>query len=125
MTALIAVLVAAATGILSAWGIGGGTLLMIYLTLFTQTSQSMAQGINLLYFLPTAAFALPGHRKSGLLRRDVLLPAIAAGVVSAALGAWCATALDAQLLRRLFGAGLLLLGARALHRALRRGRKNS
>ena len=36
------------TGILSAWGIGGGTLLLLVMTLFLGVDQLSAQGINLL-----------------------------------------------------------------------------
>ena len=54
MSFLIATLAGLATGVLSGFGIGGGTLLLIYMTSFAQLDQSMAQGINLLYFLPTA-----------------------------------------------------------------------
>ena len=45
------------TGILYAWGIGGGTLLLLVMTLFLGVDQLTAQGITLLYFLPTAAMA--------------------------------------------------------------------
>ena len=53
MTAwVIALLAGGATGILSAFGIGGGSLLLIYLTSFAALDQHQAQGIKLLYFLP-------------------------------------------------------------------------
>ena len=45
-------------GVLSAWGIGGGTLLLLVMTLVFGVDQTAAQGINLLYFLPTAAMGL-------------------------------------------------------------------
>ena len=64
---LIALLAGTITGILSAFGIGGGSLLLIYLTSFAAIDQHQAQGINLLYFLPAAAAALPAHHKHGLL----------------------------------------------------------
>ena len=57
--------VGAATGILSGFGVGGGTLLLVYLTAVAGVEQHQAQGINLLYFLPAAAMALPGHWKNG------------------------------------------------------------
>ena len=73
---LIALLAGTITGILSAFGIGGGSLLLIYLTSFAAIDQHQAQGINLLYFLPAAAAALPAHHKHGLLDKKVILPAI-------------------------------------------------
>ena len=76
MTAwVIALLAGGATGILSAFGIGGGSLLLIYLTSFAALDQHQAQGINLLYFLPAAAAALPAHHKNGLLEKKAILPA--------------------------------------------------
>ena len=68
------------TGILSAWGIGGGTLLLLVMSLFLGVDQITAQGINLLYFLPTAAMALVQHRKNGLLDAPVLGGAIPWGL---------------------------------------------
>ncbi|MDR1065310.1 MAG: sulfite exporter TauE/SafE family protein, partial [Oscillospiraceae bacterium] len=58
MSFALAVLAGAVTGALSSWGIGGGTLLVLYMSSFTDMRQQTAQGINLLYFLPTAIAAL-------------------------------------------------------------------
>ena len=45
---LIPLLAGAATGILSGFGVGGGSLLLIYMTSFAGVPQNLAQGINLL-----------------------------------------------------------------------------
>ena len=49
--------VGAATGVLSGFGVGGGSLLLIYMTSFAGLEQPLAQGINLLYFLPAGLLA--------------------------------------------------------------------
>ncbi|MDD6160083.1 MAG: sulfite exporter TauE/SafE family protein [Oscillospiraceae bacterium] len=113
---LAAALAGAVTGVLSAFGIGGGSLLLIYMTAFAHVPQNLAQGINLLYFLPTAAASLPSHVKNGYIEKSALLPAISAGLVGTALAAWCATAMDVVLLRRCFGVFLLFIGFRELFR---------
>ena len=97
-------------GVLSAWGIGGGTLLLLVMTLVFGVDQTAAQGINLLYFLPAAAAALPAHHKNGLLEKKAILPAIFAGLAAAGLAAWISTGLDTRLLRKLFGLFLLYVG---------------
>ena len=97
-------------GTISAWGVGGGTLLLLVMTLFLGVEQRMAQGINLLFFLPTALSALICHAKSGYLDKPTLKVAIPAAVVLAMAGAWAATAIDTELLRRPFGVYLLLSG---------------
>lgn len=104
------------TGILSGFGVGGGTLLLIYMTLFAGLEQTQAQGINLLYFLPTAALALPAHIKNGFIEKPILFPSILSGLVCAALAAWTATRLEVTLLHRLFGGFLLYVGISELLR---------
>lgn len=58
--------------VISAWGVGGGTLLLLVMTLFLGVDQRTAQGINLLFFLPTALSALLCHRKNGCLDTPTL-----------------------------------------------------
>lgn len=108
--ALPAVLAGLLTGILSGFGVGGGTLLLVYMTLMAGLDQQLAQGINLLYFLPAGAMALPAHLRNGYVEKKALLPAIGAGLVCAAGAAWAATAMDTALLRKCFGAFLILVG---------------
>ena len=115
MTAwVLALLAGVVTGVLSAFGIGGGSLLLIYLTSCAALDQHQAQGINLLYFLPAAAAALPAPHKNGLLEKKAILPAIFAGLAAAALAAWVSTGLDTRLLRKLFGVFLLYVGVMQL-----------
>lgn len=116
MSFLIPLLAGGVTGILSGFGIGGGTLLLIYMTTFAQISQDAAQGINLLYFLPTAATALISHKRNGYLKKDAVRPAIWLGLAGTALAAWLATSLDVGLLRKCFGAYLLYVGCVELFR---------
>ena len=107
---ILPLIVGAATGVLSGFGVGGGTLLLVYMTAFAGVEQRLAQGVNLLYFLPAAATALPAHIKNGYVERSILLPAILAGLACAALAAWAATAMEVGLLKKLFGAFLSVVG---------------
>ena len=111
---LAALLAGAAAGVLSGFGVGGGTLLLVYMTAFAGLDQHLAQGINLLYFLPAGLMALPAHLKNGYVEKKALLPAIGAGLVLAALGAWAASAMEVGLLKKLFGLFLLAVGGEQL-----------
>lgn len=51
---IILSLVSALTGITASMGLGGGFILVIYLTVFKKMAQLEAQGVNLLFFLPIA-----------------------------------------------------------------------
>ena len=116
MSWLMSALAGAVTGVLSGFGVGGGTLLLIYMTAFAGVEQHLAQGINLLYFLPTAATALPAHIKNGYVDKKTAMPAILAGLAGTAAAAWVATTLDVHLLRRFFGAFLIYIGVLELFR---------
>ena len=118
MTAwLLPLLAGFGTGILSAWGVGGGTLLLLVMTLFLGVDQTTAQGINLLYFLPTAGVALLSHRRNGLLEKDVVKAAVPTGLAAAAAAAWVATAVDVAVLRKPFGLFLLYSGVMMLRQS--------
>ena len=53
------------SGIISGMGIGGGTILIPALLFLTDINQHQAQGVNLIYFIPTAVTALIAHQKAG------------------------------------------------------------
>ena len=110
MEHLIAILVGTAAGVLSGWGVGGGTLLLLYLSVFTDTELAAAQGINLLYFLPCSAAALISHFKNKQVAPRAVIPAAAAGTVCALLASRLSSALDAALLKKIFGAFLIAVG---------------
>ena len=101
-------------GALGAMGLGGGSLLLLYLTLAAGVEQLEAQGINLLFFLPTGLLAVSLHSHSRLIRWKIALPAIAAGLAGSLAGSWGAGLLPQEWLRRLFGGLVLALGVREL-----------
>ncbi len=111
---LLPFLCGAAAGVLSAWGIGGGTLLLLCMTLFLGVTQAEAQGINLLFFLPTAGVSLLFHRRSGYLNKRVLRAAIPAGTLCALLASLASCLIDLSYLRIPFGLFLLYAGLSTL-----------
>lgn len=110
----VAFVCAVACAVLSAWGVGGGTVLLLVMTLVLGVEQQEAQGINLLFFLPSATAALWCHHKQGFLHTPTLRTAIPWGLVGALIGAWVATGVDIQALRKPFGVYLLISGVSLL-----------
>ena len=98
------------TGVITGFGVGGGTLLILYLTMFRGFSQLPAQGINLVYFLPTAISALISHIRNKNIVWSAVIFTAAAGLVTTIAAAIVASKLDTTLLRRIFGGFLLLVG---------------
>ena len=64
------------TGILASMGLGGGMILILYMTLIAGMEQLTAQGVNLLFFIPIAAAALIIHTKNKLVKWKKIVPAI-------------------------------------------------
>lgn len=108
------ILVGFAAGIFGSMGVGGGTVLLLYLTVFAGFSQLSAQGINLVFFLPTALCALLVHLKNGFVKWRSAVAAILFGIPGVFIGFYLAGLLDKELLRTIFALFLLFIGTREL-----------
>lgn len=98
-------------------GLGGGFILIIWLTIFEGVGQTAAQGVNLLFFLPIALFSVLLHSKNKLIEWKLLPWAAAAGVIGAAVGSVISFTLDGGILQKMFGGLVLLVGIKeALHK---------
>lgn len=117
---LIACAVGLLCGIVSGFGIGGGSVLMVWLTAVCSIAQKTAQGVNLLYFLPTAGAALILHTKNRQVEWKLVVPTALSGCAAAGLAANLATRIDAGLLQRFFGGFLILVGFSELFRKPKR-----
>ena len=114
-------IIGVATGIISGFGIGGGSLLVLYLTAVNGVAQYTAGGINLLYFIGCAPAALIGHIKNKLVKWRVVLWCALAGVAVAVTTSLFVRNFNSDWLRRLFGILLLYIGIKEL----RMGKKKS
>lgn len=103
------------SSILSAMGLGGGNLLLLYLNLFSPLSPIEAQQLNLFLFLPTAAFSLLLHRKHGFIQITTLKKLLPSGMLGACLGSAAAACLEAFWLRKCFAVFLLVVGGKELY----------
>ena len=109
-------------GFLSGLGIGGGSLLILWLTMILHTDPLTARSINLLFFIPSALVACAIRLKQGNLKLRPLLPAILAGCAAAAVFSWISTIVDTEILKKLFGAVLVAAGVRELFYRPRKAR---
>ena len=110
----ITLIVGTLLGFLTGLGIGGGSLLILWLTMVLGTDPLIARGINLLFFLPAAIIACIFREKQDSLSIRKILPAIIAGCIAAALFSFLSTKLDTELVKKAFGLVLLAAGSREL-----------
>lgn len=102
------------TGVLASMGLGGGFILVVWLTVFEDVAQRAAQGINLLFFLPIAFISLVFHLKNHLVNKALVKKTAFGGMVGAVIGTYGAQLIDNGLLRKLFALFLLAFGLREL-----------
>lgn len=113
-SATIAVIVGIVLGFLAGLGVGGGTLLILWLTLVLETDPEIARMINLMFFLAAAGAVSLRRLKKGTLRFRKILPAALAGCAAAAVASLLAQNMDVTLLKKAFGILLLVTGVREL-----------
>jgi uncharacterized membrane protein YfcA len=113
------VLTGVASGLL---GVGGGTLLVPFLTLAVGLSQHAAEATSLLVILPTAIAGTLALRRRGVGSAGLAFRFGVVGSAGAVLGALLALALPAATLRLVFAAFVAVVGVRLLRDGLRSGR---
>lgn len=99
-------------GYLAGLGVGGGSLLILWLTLVLGMDSTTARSVNLLFFIGAAGAVSLFRWKKGSLNIKRILPAILAGAASAALFSYFSLWLDVDQFRFLFGLLLLAIGIR-------------
>lgn len=104
------------SGIISGMGIGGGAILIPALVMITDISQQSIQGINLIYFIPTAIAALISHINDGNIEKKAIKPIVLYGLAAAAAGSFAAVSLDSDMLRKVFAVFLVFMGIMELRK---------
>lgn len=108
---LFGVLAGVASGLL---GVGGGTLLVPFLTLAAGLTQHQAEATSLLVILPTAISGTLALRQRGVGDAGRSLRFGVFGAAGAVLGALLALALPASTLRVIFAVFLAVVGVRLI-----------
>ncbi len=112
VSAPFSLLIGTVFGFLAGLGVGGGSLLMLWLTLVVQMTYFQARTVNLLFFIPTALICSGFRLKQGSLKLRKIWPAILAGILSSAAMSLISKGIDTSLLKKAFGILLLLTGIR-------------
>ena len=110
----IILIVSTILGFLAGIGVGGGSLLIMWLTLILNMPYPQARILNLLFFLPSAVVASLCRWTQGKLDIKKTLPAIIAGSIAAALFSFISYNINIDVLKTAFGILLLITGIREL-----------
>jgi len=115
-------LIGSILGFLAGMGVGGGSLLLLWLTQVVMIPQPQARILNLLFYLPAALTATIFRGRKNGIQTDVVLPALVAGCVTAVLFSLLSRHLEIELMKKLLGGLLILTGLREIFYRPRKAR---
>lgn len=116
----VAIVVGTVLGFLSGLGVGGGSILILWLTLVQKIPSETARLLNLLFFLPAALISVLFRWEQQRISPKKVLPAMLSGCLTALLFSSLAVQWDTGWMKKLFGLLLLVIGVQEL----RYGRKH-
>ena len=119
---LISFLIATILGFLAGMGVGGGSLLLLWLTQVVMLEQTQARIINLLFFLPAALVATYFRKREQSIDSGVAMTAAVVGCCTALIFTLISRRIDMGLLKKLLGGLLILTGAREIFYRPRKAR---
>lgn len=108
------------SGISGSMGLGGGTVLIIYLTVFKKAPQLKSQGINLIFFIPCAILAVIIYIKQRLIDIKVVMKIALFGILGALLGILLTHFISSYTISKIFGGLLILLGIKDFFKSKRK-----
>lgn len=106
------------SGIIGGMGMGGGTILIPALILFAHIDPKIAQSVNLISSIPMTIFALIIHIKNRNVILRLVVPIASFGILGAICGSFLATYLSSEILKKIFGVFLLVIGTLEVKRGI-------
>ena len=102
-------------GMVSGIGMGGGTILILILSLFYGMDQHVAQASNLIFFIPTSIAAIYINIKQKMIDFKIALLIGGIGSIGALLGSYLSKQIDSNLLRKCFGVFLAIIAIHEIY----------
>lgn len=102
------------SGMLGSMGLGGGTILIIYLTFLRHEKQLTAGGINLIFFIPIALISVFIYAKKKDIKWKKIVPIILGGILGCISGIFSVEIIGDTRLAKFFGIFLCLLGIKEI-----------
>lgn len=109
------ILIGAFSGIFSGVGMGGGTILIVLLTMFDGLEQHVSQATNLIYFVPTAISAIIVNYKEKNIDTKLAKDISINGVIGAIIGAIISIKTDVEKLRKFYGIFLAIIAIHEIY----------
>lgn len=112
------------SGIVTSLGMGGGTILILLLTMFLNIDQHISQATNLIFFIPTSLVATWINIKNKQINFKISKEIIFYGVIGAIIGSLISGYLPNQKLKKIFGIFLFIIAIFQIYEIYTTHRKN-
>jgi len=116
-------LIGFATGIITGLALGGGAILIPFLVIFSHIEQHTAQGVTLISFLPMSVIAIVTHYRQGNIQLKLVGHLVLGSLLGATGGALLAMAFAPNVLTKIYGGFLIIMGILEIYKA-EKGRYN-
>ncbi len=110
MNTIVSIIAGFLSGLIGAMGFGGGGILIIYLSVFLNTPQLKAQGINLLFFIPCAIVATIIYTIKKQIDFKAIYPVILGGITGAITSNFLLNLIKSEYLSKIFSVFLIVTG---------------
>lgn len=97
------------SGTVSGTGMGGGTILILVLSIFLGIEQHTAQATNLVFFIPTSISAIIVSIKNKLIEWKIGITIAVSGIIGAIIGANISAKIQVKNLKTYFGIFLAII----------------
>ena len=102
------------SGAIGSLGVGGGGVLIVFLTFFLNFSRTDAAFMNLIFFIPIAFISIIIYLKQRQIDVKKALTFLIPSLIGSALGVWLSGVIDTSILSKIFGVLLVFISIRTL-----------
>jgi len=102
------------SGVLGSLGVGGGGVLIVFLTFFLSFQRETAAFTNLLFFIPIALFSTIIYTKQKQIDFKKVLFLVPTGLIGSAIGVYLSDVIKTDILTKIFGGILIFISIKTL-----------
>ena len=114
MNIFILILSGFLSGALGSLGVGGGGVLIIFLTLFLDFNRQTAAFTNLLFFIPIALFSTIIYAKQKKVDFKKVLFLVPTGLIGSWFGVYLSNVIQTDVLSKIFGLILIFISLKTI-----------
>ena len=114
MDILIYIIAGFLSGAVGSLGVGGGGVLIVFLTLFLEYSRDEAAVMNLIFFIPIALLSVIIYLKQKQIDVKRAVGLALSGLLGSVLGVYLSGVIETSLLSKIFGGILIAISIKTL-----------